>query len=611
MAVMLAAILANGAFELVDKDGAPAGWSMPEKAYRIEGGSGVNGTRCLAFENTDDPSYYRFPGQPLALKGGRIYHVSVQVRTENLVGDESGATFCIEWRNGRTGRSGGVWPAGVKGTHDQWQKVGRTFMTPPQVEGATLFLYCRKGMLGKAWFDDVRVEEEDTEPFGAFSSNAYQDMAVDGPLTFTAVFNATSSSLGAGLTARLEYTDSEGRPAAKAATVGIQAVTAKLDAAALAKGRSTVRMRLFDAAGREMDMAELAFTRPDALPRRRVELDRFGRTLIDGKPFFPLGMYSRKPTLQPHLDEFSRSPFNCLMPYSIPMREDLDLCHSKGILVMACLKDLHFGSAHASRLLESRDDEEPLVRKIVNEFKDHPALLAWYVNDEMSEDWIPRLDARRRLVRELDPGHPTWGVIYQVESSHRYLNTCDILGTDPYPVGTGQDLDMPLRYSRITVANVFGSRAVWQVPQAFDWGTYNKTLKNPRFPTREEMRSMSWQCIAAGANGIVFYSFASMHKMRPDDKTSTFEGRWADLTAVAEEIRREFPTLLSDPGPKVREAPDGMGARSWRLADGSVRMMFVNATERPVSGRVAFEDGTCREVSLPAMGVSWAQDSAR
>lgn len=51
LAVMLAAILANGAFELVDKDGAPVGWSMPTKAYRIEAGSGVNGTRCLAAVN--------------------------------------------------------------------------------------------------------------------------------------------------------------------------------------------------------------------------------------------------------------------------------------------------------------------------------------------------------------------------------------------------------------------------------------------------------------------------------------------------------------------------------------------------------------------------------
>jgi len=611
MAMLLAAFLTNGAFELTGKNGAPAGWSMPPKAYRLEEGSGINGTRCLAFENLDDPSYYRFPGQPLALKGGSTYHASVWVRTENLVGDESGATFCIEWRNGQTGRGGGVWPAGVKGTHDQWQKLKWTFATPPQVENANLYLYCRKGMLGKAWFDDVTIEEDETRPFGPFTSSVYQDAAVDGLLTFTAVLNGTADSLGKGLTAALEYTDAKGRSAKRAATVGLRTVTAPLDATALAKGRSPVRMALYDAAGNQLDKVELTFTRPESLPKHRVELDRFGRTLLDGKLFFPLGMYSRKPENQPDLDAYGRSPFNCLMPYCTPTRADLDLCHAKGILMMACIKDLHFGSSHAPAFLKSREDEEPCIRKVVNELKDHPALLAWYVNDEMSEDWIPRLDARRQLVRELDPGHPTWGVIYQVESSHRYLNTCDVLGTDPYPVGSGADLDMPLRYSRTTVGNVFGSRGVWQVPQAFDWGICNKTLKHPRFPTRDEMRSMAWQCVSAGANGLVFYSFSAMHTMRPGDTTSTFAKRWEDLTSVAEEIRKEFPTLLSEPGPKVRDVPAGMGARSWRLTGGSVRMLFVNATEKAVSGRVTFEDGTQQDVSLPAMGVTWAQKAVR
>jgi len=39
----------------------------------------------------------------------------------------------------------------------------------------------------------------------------------------------------------------------------------------------------------------------------------------------------------------------------------------------------------------------------------------------------PRLEARQRLVSQLDPNHPTWAVLYQVDDLYGCLNTADVL----------------------------------------------------------------------------------------------------------------------------------------------------------------------------------------
>ena len=66
---------------------------------------------------------------------------------------------------------------------------------------------------------------------------------------------------------------------------------------------------------------------------RKVAFDRRGRTIVDGKPFFPLGMFSAKVDKE-MLDIYAEGPFNCLMPYVRPGKAEFDLCHEKGLRVI-------------------------------------------------------------------------------------------------------------------------------------------------------------------------------------------------------------------------------------------------------------------------------------
>ena len=104
---------------------------------------------------------------------------------------------------------------------------------------------------------------------------------------------------------------------------------------------------------------------------------------------------------------------------------------------------------------------------------------------------------------------------------------------------------MALEWTRVTRDQCYGVRPMWQVPQVFDWAGYKKGPDRDQYraPTLDEMRAMAWQCIAAGANGLIFYSYFDLYKM---DKKDSFEKRWKEcLRNGRDEIKRYIPVLLS------------------------------------------------------------------
>ena len=98
---------------------------------------------------------------------------------------------------------------------------------------------------------------------------------------------------------------------------------------------------------------------------------------------------------------------------------------------------------------------------------------------------------------------------------------------------------------------------------------------------------MSWQFIAAGANGLIYYTYGTLH--RPTNKTP-FEKAWADVCAAAGEVRRYIPVMLSDEEPPaVSGVPDAWGVRAWRK-DGSVYLLAVNAQDRADAAEIVLSE---------------------
>ncbi len=580
-------IVRNGGFDDV-RDGKTVGWNAVGAKYVYRDGAGRSGTRALCYEN-DDPRFYSFPGQRIELKAGRSYEYEVWVKTDDLRGDESGATICIEW-NGKNGKwLGGAYASGVKGTKDWTLVRGRTPAIPANAATFRVSPYVRKGMRGKAWFDDVSVKEFHPAPLSGLFSTAYRNVGVleDGDVTFKAVVNPNEVEWHGGATVWFRYRDAAG---AVRRRKGMNAAGDELTLplAELKSGEQEVLAELETSGGKIVGAQKIRFTRVDSRPAEwKTWFDRHGRAIVDGRPFFPLGMYWHS-IVSNRIDVYAQGPFNCLMPYGSPNRRELlDYCHEKNLKVIYSVKDVYSGTRWAPKGVDSEADELAYISDRVARFKDHPALLAWYLNDEMPLTMLDRLTARRDLMERLDPGRPGWVVLYQFSQIAEYMPTFDVVGTDPYPI-PAHPASMATTWTRATARGTLGCKPFWQVPQAFSWGCYRKDpaeRSKTRPPTEAELRSMCWQCIANGANGLVLYSFFDLSKPTAG---APFEQRWDECCRVGREIRDCFPILLSEPcetpvsakhravgSDEAADAEDMVSCRAWRK-DGRMYVLVVN-----------------------------------
>ena len=112
---------------------------------------------------------------------------------------------------------------------------------------------------------------------------------------------------------------------------------------------------------------------------------------------------------------------------------------------------------------------------------------------------------------------------------------------------------------------------------------------------------MTWQAIAEGAKGIVFYSFHGMFKFADE---ATRERLWGDVVAVAREVKRFEDVLLSvEPAPEAVGAPPGLSVRTWRRG-GKVYLLAVNTTREPLSAEIGFPGATSVAAKELGRGVS-------
>lgn len=322
---------------------------------------------------------------------------------------------------------------------------------------------------------------------------------------------------------------------------------------------------------------------PDrANTNRCVWIDAQRRARVCGKPFFPLGTYGG--IGEKDIANFRGGPFNTIMAYEAPDRAALDRAAAHGLKVISGVNHVFADAKSAPEDVKTPDDERAWLKRYVSSVKDHPALLAWYSADEIPVTKLLQLVSRRDLLEELDPEHPVWWVMNNTALTRHYLPSFDVAGADPYPVYDGADISSSARWTRQTVQGCGGGRAAWMVPQIFSWSHYNR---KGGVPTRDEIRNQTWQCIAEGATGIIYFKYGDLKNNA--DTGRTFEDRWADVTNVAWEVRRAIPLLLSEtPAPAVSGTNATLCARAFQ-ANGNIHLLVVNASRKPCKAKVKVE----------------------
>jgi hypothetical protein len=326
---------------------------------------------------------------------------------------------------------------------------------------------------------------------------------------------------------------------------------------------------------------------PDSTPPPAVYVDEQTRLIVHngsgsgGRAFFPVGLFAGALN-ETDFQLFGDSAFNTVMPYTQLNRTQLDWAHAHGVRVAFTLKDAFCGMpakyGHEAMVCNithappggSPGDcpppnssscccpcpclpgpcspcphERAQFRASVLAFRSHPAILLWYLNDELP--LVPfgrQLTAHQQWAEEFDSTHPTWTLTSTPSAVTDFLPTADLIGTDPYPYPGRTNISVVRAWTEETRRLTFGARPLIQVIQAHNLHYYDKSCTACHAPSARQQRSMAWQAIAAGANGIVFFSYMDLQR----NPELSFELGWRRLDLVAAEIQALAPMLLSDGG---------------------------------------------------------------
>jgi hypothetical protein len=306
----------------------------------------------------------------------------------------------------------------------------------------------------------------------------------------------------------------------------------------------------------------------------RVWIDAQRGLHAGGAPFFPLGLYMAGHDADQDLERIAAAGFNTVLSYTWGFfghsaaqgmgpgpRSFLDRASGHGLRVVYSVKDAYeaapFWPCRQAGACVPDTTGADLVREYVVALRDHPALLGWYLNDELPPAFVPQLRERLALLGDLDPDHPALQVlsldpaatrVQQALALDAYYDSTDILGVDPYPVAAGPPLSRPLKmvagWTESAQLSARNARPVWTVIQTHPLGNYTGNPAD-RAPTLEEQRCMALLALIHRANGLLFYShFDLFHAPGKPEDPSYFEARWAEVSRLGAEIRSLVPALL-------------------------------------------------------------------
>ncbi len=334
-----------------------------------------------------------------------------------------------------------------------------------------------------------------------------------------------------------------------------------------------------------------------------VYVDRGNNTIVDGKPFFPIGFYAN--TSREQMREVRDSPFNTLLMYGTnrkPRREMeaiLDEMNSAGMKLIYCLNDVYPWATYLKEAgWEGIRGNESIAAAVVEAYRNHPALLAWYLNDELPREKKAELTDYYRQVRLADPAHPTLITLCQNKDFPYLWDTTDILSPDPYPIPR-EPITRVSDMMRKARAPTLGSQPVWMVPQSFAWYQHSpgnsdraripraEELATGRAPTREEARCMTYLGLVHGAKGLIYWCYYNMRVL------PQYLEMWAWMKSIAAEVKQLAPVLMSleESGPYPVPPEDSGIHALWKSRQRDCYLLAVNTEARAVRLSLALPDG--------------------
>lgn len=547
----------------------PAGWT-------IEKGAGQNQTQALRYQRTNADDY-SLATQSVELEIGKRYEFGVWTRVDSSEAKRPTARVAIEFR-GDGAFQGGTY---IEGSSRPGWHLMKGITTPnAKQKNARMSFYATRGRTGTVFFDDAYIKkvgvvwrpttlrpQQETSLNNTFAF-VVRSILVGGEIDESTLrCHLTVTSESGDLVTTSDYPVEDGIIQGKIEMPG--------------PGHYGVQLRLLDTENLKIvgDVQKVWTVRdPDQTDSavESVSINHQGVTLVGKKPYFPLGLYMMDVTRK-DLDRIAASPFNTILPYRAKfvildkpgengtledVREMLDAANRRNLKVIYPIQNLYhpYRTVSDPKIDKRRYTE---VEKYVTAFRDHPAVLAWYISDELPIEMSDRIYANRTLVRKLDPNRPTWVVYYRLGNLPAMAKTGDVFGVDPYPIRRHGDADMKhvddamkITKNILEAPDAASGMALWMVPQAHNTGLYalgpqasmEAVEKTYRAPTYDEILAMSLNMIANGARGLIYYSYFDVFEDRLSEDRQK-EG-WSNLTSAAAVVQKLTPFALSGELPK-------------------------------------------------------------
>jgi len=328
----------------------------------------------------------------------------------------------------------------------------------------------------------------------------------------------------------------------------------------------------------------------------KVSIREDGQTMVDGKPYFPIGIFGIKKikfndfNYEKAFADLAAAGFDSAVTYQ--SKDDFS-------------EEYIAAAAKAGMRIWGRWSTE-CVFKIGRHADPY---VMWMVGDDTAARWKPHETAQFSTnMKSVDPTRLTCqtDVMWSGDrSSYKPFVQCtDIFMPESYPFRTGDRPDcvgfVAKSVDRILLdQRAYGRgkhKACWVLLQDFCGWTLWLAM-----PTARQLEAMTYAAVIQGAHGVAYYSYGEGNDFdRAKNPKGTIQPcstpeRWADLCGIVKRLRKLVPAIVEPlpiehpfvrivSGP-TRDPSDYCGSVLCRLLrhKGRTCLMAVNATPEKVS----------------------------
>jgi hypothetical protein len=590
----------NGGFEQQRE-----GWTA--RYYEVDTTISHSGRASLRITDADKIPRAQSASQLLSgAPGPRSYRLTAWLKTQDLgANGRGGVRIGVRAKEGPGEKycsQGCEFTKVYSGTHDWFQVEIKNILLPDTSNGILIISDAYGEPSGSYWLDDVVLREELPPPVEAQLLIPNYRGILWSDVPDVALFRVKANARGA-VTAIVVADDGQGRK------FPVQPGEARLDLRPFPGRSFTVTFQLD---GKDAYPPFRLVRRP-ASERQQMTatFSPDGRFLVRGKPTFLLGVYDsglgytnsesrwesifaegRRLFQLPGLNGYINFWFGGARLSAL--QSMMNALSRHGVLYWQtanCFGGARYGNGKGF----PGTGPDPSYATTLGR---HPGLGGWYLADECRPGLAADVQADHLLLQERDPDGVNLGA-FNSTALEPWLAATDVVGVDSYPMyGAEPAGGYPFGkvYDGAAAVRAAGGpyRPFWQVIQFFQF------TSRGRWPTREELRSMSYAAIVGGANGLFYWSLgtnALAYSCKSSSewcplRVESFENLkavFAELSRLPALAAEELPARLaevSDPAVKIRVKRGQPGTRFVVLAYNR------SAAGRTVSIRLADDQGT-------------------